>query len=44
MLSGLLMGFAVVAFAACTLFVLNGRAERWLQMLFQTQKATEGSK
>lgn len=30
MLSGLLMGFAVLAFAACLLFVLNGKAEKWL--------------
>lgn len=30
MFTGLLMGFAVVAFATCFLFVMNGKAEQWL--------------
>ena len=33
MLEGVLMGLAVVGFAACLLLVLNGKAEEWLRQL-----------
>lgn len=44
MFTGLLMGFAVLAFAACLLFVINGKAEQWIQTYLRGKKVIEASK
>ena len=44
MFSGLLMGFAVLAFAACLLLVVNGMAEKWIQSFLRGEKVIEASR
>ncbi|MBX7208519.1 MAG: hypothetical protein K1X78_09425 [Verrucomicrobiaceae bacterium] len=43
MFCGLLMGLAVLAFAACLLLVINGKAEQWLRERFGVLQLKKGS-
>ena len=44
MFSGVLMGVAVLAFAACLLLVINGRAEKWLRARFEDHAAARAAR
>lgn len=37
MVTGLLMGIAIIGFGACLLLVLNGKAEKWLRQIPKAQ-------